>query len=339
MKKEINKKLRQPVRTAPPKERTKDFSEVSSGYDKDTMLIEAARCLDCKHAPCVKGCPVEVDIPRFIMALKNNDPSGANRIIKENNSLPAVCGRVCPQELQCEKVCVRVRAGGAVAIGALERYAADFAIEAGEKPAKVNRKLPLKVAVVGSGPTGLAAAGELASAGASVTVFEAFHREGGVLVYGIPEFRLPKTIVRAEVDALKELGVEFRLNTVIGKTFSLDTLLADYDFVVLGSGAGLPVFLGIKGEILPGVYSANEFLTRTVLMRGYQPTSDTPIKRAQNVVVVGAGNVAMDAARTALRLGAQKVTLLYRRGREEMPARQEEILHAEEEGVEFRLLS
>ena len=320
--------------------RSKNFEEVSLGFDEETMLIEAERCLGCKTAPCEKRCPVGVKIPDFIKALKDGDPLKANEIIKETNSLPAVCGRVCPQEIQCEQLCVRKnKLGGSVAIGALERYAADAALKANVKPVKPTKKLDLKVAVVGSGPAGLSCAGELAMNGAQVTVFEAFHKAGGVLVYGIPEFRLPKSIVEKEIDSLKELGVKFKLNTVIGKTFYLEELLDEYDYVFIGSGAGLPVFMNIKGENLNGVYSANEFLTRVNLMKAYKEDSVTPIQRGNVVAVVGAGNVAMDAARTALRLGAQKVYIVYRRSRQEMPAREDEIEHAEQEGIEFRLLT
>ncbi len=332
---------RQHTREQDPKARAKNFEEVAQGFDEESMLTEAERCLNCKHAPCKKGCPVSVNIPDFIMALKDNNPLKANEIIKGTNALPAVCGRVCPQEIQCEKYCVRnnERMGGSVSIGALERYAADRALEKDEKVAKIEKKIDLKVAVVGSGPSGLSCAGELAMNGAKVTVFEAFHKAGGVLVYGIPEFRLPKNIVEKEIDKLKELGVEFKLNTVIGKTFLVSELLDEYDFVFIGSGAGLPVFMNIKGENLSGVSSANEFLTRANLMKAYLKDSATPLQRGKRVVVVGAGNVAMDAARTALRLGAEKVFVVYRRSREEMPARHEEIVHAEQEGIEFMLLN
>lgn len=331
---------RQEVFAQEPKERARNFEEVSLGFDEEKMLVEANRCLNCKHAPCEKGCPVGVKIPSFISALKNNDPLKANEIIKTTNALPAVCGRVCPQESQCEKFCVRgSKLGGPVAIGALERYAADQALLHNTEPIMTGEKLDFKVAVVGSGPSGLSCAGELAMNGVKVTIFEAFHQAGGVLVYGIPEFRLPKDIVEKEINSLKKLGVEFKLNTVIGKTFFIEELLDEYDFVFIGSGAGLPVFMNIKGENLNGVYSANEFLTRVNLMKAYMPDSVTPIQRAKNVAVVGAGNVAMDAARTALRLGAEKVYVVYRRSRTEMPAREEEIVHAEEEGIIFRLLT
>jgi glutamate synthase (NADPH), homotetrameric len=319
-------------------ERILDFGEVSQGFDEGKMLKEAARCLGCKNAPCVKGCPVGVRIPEFIAALKKNSPLEANKIIKSENSLPAVCGRVCPQEIQCEKNCVRRNSGGPVSIGALERYSADKAMEEKEDAGK-KEKIDLKVAVVGSGPGALACAGELLKAGASVTIFEAFHKAGGVLVYGIPEFRLPKTIVEKEIKKIQELGGEIKLNTVIGKTFALRELLEKYDFVYIGSGAGLPMFLNVKGENLPGVYSANEYLTRVNLMKAYVEGATTPVKRAKKAAVIGAGNVTMDAARTALRMGAEKVCIVYRRGREEMPARAEEIEHAIEEGIEFKLMS
>ena len=320
--------------------RAHNFDEVSQGFDESLMLAEADRCLNCPAAPCMKGCPVAVKIPDFITALKNNDPMKAAEIIKWTNSLPAVCGRVCPQEKQCEKYCVRNRLGGAVAIGNLERYAADYALNRGEKGAKKQvEKNGYKVAVIGSVPASLTCAGDLAKAGVEVTVYEAFHKAGGVLSYGIPEFRLPKSIVRAEIEKLVESGVNIVTNAVIGKTLTVDELLKDYDAVFIGSGAGLPKFMGIRGENLIGVYSANEFLTRVNLMGAYKKDSDTPIVVGKKVAVVGAGNVAMDAARTALRLGSEEVTIVYRRGREEMPARAEEISHAEEEGVKLMLLT
>lgn len=320
--------------------RAHDFGEVSQGFDEELMLAEAARCLNCPSAPCMKGCPVAVKIPDFISALKENDPMRAAEIIKGTNSLPAVCGRVCPQEKQCEKYCVRNRLGGAVAIGNLERYAADYALKRGENgAAKAVPKINLRVAVVGSGPSSLTCAGDLAKAGAEVTVFEAFHKAGGVLSYGIPEFRLPKSIVAAEIDKLVESGVKIVTNAVVGKTLTVDNLLKDFDAVFIGSGAGLPKFMGISGENLIGVYSANEFLTRVNLMGAYKKNSDTPIIVGKKVAVIGAGNVAMDAARTSLRLGSEEVYVVYRRGRDEMPARIEEISHAEEEGVKFILLT
>lgn len=320
--------------------RAHNFDEVSQGFNETLMLAEADRCLKCPAAPCMKGCPVAVKIPDFITALKNNDPMKAAEIIKGTNSLPAVCGRVCPQEKQCEKYCVRNRLGGAVAIGNLERYAADYALNRGETGAKKQvEKNGYRVAVIGSGPASLTCAGDLAKAGVEVTVYEAFHKAGGVLSYGIPEFRLPKSIVRAEIEKLVESGVNIVTNAVIGKTLTVEELLNDYDAVFIGSGAGLPKFMGIRGENLIGVYSANEFLTRVNLMGAYKKDSDTPIVVGKKVAVVGAGNVAMDAARTALRLGSEEVTVVYRRGREEMPARAEEISHAEEEGVKMLLLT
>lgn len=319
--------------------RAKNFDEVSQGFNESLMLSEADRCLNCPTAPCMNGCPVAVKIPEFIAALKDNNPMLAAEIIKGTNSLPAVCGRVCPQEKQCEKYCVRNRLGGAVAIGNLERYAADYALNRGEKGAKPDvRKKGYKVAAIGSGPASLTLAGDLAKAGVDVTIYEAFHKAGGVLSYGIPEFRLPKSIVRKEIEKLEETGVKIVTNAVIGKTITVSELLEDFDAVFIGSGAGLPKFMGIRGENLIGVYSANEYLTRVNLMGAYKKDSDTPIVVGNKVAVIGAGNVAMDAARTALRLGSSEVTIVYRRGREEMPARAEEISHAEEEGVRMLLL-
>ena len=312
------------------------FEEVSAGFDEERATVEANRCLNCKNAPCRRGCPVGVDIPGFIARLKQKDPDGALSVIKQSNNLPAICGRVCPQENQCEALCVRRRMEGPVAIGTLERYAADYA-----KGSLANQAAPRgrRVAVVGSGPAGLTCAADLAKAGVEVTVFENLHRPGGVLVYGIPEFRLPKELVQKEIHGLEALGVKFRLNTVAGKTITLEQLRQEFDAVFLGTGAGLPMFLNIPGETLNGVSSANEYLTRVNLMKAYLPEAITPVQHGKQVLVVGAGNVAMDAARTAVRMGAEQVTIVYRRGREEMPARQEEIRHAEEEGVVFRLLT
>ncbi len=312
------------------------FSEVSGGFDPARARLEADRCLNCKNAPCRRGCPVGVDIPGFIRKLKEGDAEGALSVIKQTNNLPAVCGRVCPQEHQCEALCVRGRMEGPVAIGTLERYAADHGGNPKEATQKPNGR---KVAVVGSGPAGLTCAADLAKAGTAVTVFENLHRPGGVLVYGIPEFRLPKDLVQREIEGLTDLGVTFRLNTVAGKTVTLEQLRRDFDAVFLGTGAGLPMFLNIPGENLNGVCSANEYLTRINLMKAYLPDAVTPVQRGKQVIVVGAGNVAMDAARTAVRMGAERVTVVYRRGREEMPARREEVRHAEEEGVVFCLLS
>ncbi|MCM1455065.1 MAG: NADPH-dependent glutamate synthase [Bacteroides sp.] len=317
--------------------RITNFDEVALGYTPELARAEAERCLNCKNAPCMKGCPVGVRIPDFIAKIKSGDMSGAIDAIKADNNLPAICGRVCPQENQCEKYCVRAKLGGAVAIGNLERYAADWAMKNAQANLKEIEKINMKVAVVGSGPASLSCAGDLARAGADVTVFEALHKAGGVLVYGIPEFRLPKDLVQKEIDGILALGVKIVTNVVVGKTLFIDELLDEYDAVFIGSGAGLPSFLKIKGENLSGVYSANEYLTRLNLMKAYKDGAITPVLRGKKVVVVGAGNVAMDSARTARRLGAE-VHLVYRRSREEMPARAEEIEHAEEEGIIFNLL-
>lgn len=319
--------------------RRNNFNEVSAGFTPQMAIEEAARCLNCKDAKCIKGCPVNVDIPSFIMQAAQGNFSQAAKIIKNTNNLPAICGRVCPQEEQCEKNCVRTKMGGAVAIGTLERFCADYALQNGEPQEPPLPHNGMRVAVVGSGPAGLSCAADCAKAGFEVTVFEAFHKAGGVLVYGIPEFRLPKSLVKAEIDNLKELGVTIVLDTVIGKTFTLDELCQEYDAVFLGTGAGLPMFLKIKGENLSGVYSANEYLTRVNLMKAYLKESDTPVITGEKVVVLGGGNVAMDAARTALRMGASKVSVVYRRSMEELPARSEEVHHAIQEGIEFMLLT
>jgi glutamate synthase (NADPH/NADH) small chain len=332
---------RQPMPEQPASERVRNFNEVPHGYSPETARIEASRCLQCKNAPCRKGCPVEVKISTFIAQVRDGDFDGASRTIKEDNALPAVCGRVCPQEDQCEKFCVLAKKGDPVAIGRLERFAADWGLKK-EDVGEVSLPPPTgkKVAVVGAGPAGLTCAGDLAMMGHAVTIFEAFHKAGGVLVYGIPEFRLPKRIVQAEVDALKRIGVRIELNAVVGKLDTVDELLEEFDAVFIGTGAGLPNFMGIPGENLAGVYSANEYLTRANLMKAYRfPDFDTPIIRGRRVAVVGGGNVAMDSARTALRLGAEEVLLVYRRSRQEMPARIEEVHHAEEEGVRFNLLT
>lgn len=327
----------------PSKERRRNFNEVALGYSAEIAKAEAARCLQCKKPFCMQGCPVEVNIPAFIKHIKEDNFDAAIDEIKTKNSLPAVCGRVCPQEDQCEKFCVLGKKGQPVGIGRLERFAADYAMRQNRADQTGSvREQPGKVAVVGAGPAGLTAAGDLARRGYKVTVFEALHAPGGVLMYGIPEFRLPKAIVRKEIEALKKLGVEIVVNAVIGKTFTIDELLGEegYDAVFIGTGAGLPHFMDIPGENLNGVYSANEFLTRTNLMKAYQfPHAGTPVRVGKAVAVVGAGNVAMDSARTALRLGAEKVYIVYRRSEEEMPARAEELEHAKEEGVDFRLLT
>lgn len=323
------------------KERIKDFKEVSEGFTYELMMNEASRCLDCKNAPCMKGCPVSVRIPEFIGRLKENDLDGAVKVIKLTNNLPSICGRVCPQEKQCEGLCVRkAKLGGSVAIGALERFVGDYALKNPSIIEAAIEKLPFKVAVIGSGPAGLTCAVDCALAGLDVTVFEAFHRAGGVLTYGIPEFRLPKDdVVKKEIAKLEEVGVKIKLNTVVGKTIFMDEIRDEYDAVFIGTGAGLPQFMNIPGEGLNGVGSANEFLTRVNLMKAYLPDSDTPVYCGKKVAVVGAGNVAMDAARTAKRLGADEVSIIYRRSREEMPARAEEIEHAVEEGIELKLLN
>lgn len=325
--------------TQPANERIRNFDEVALGYTAKLAKDEADRCLNCKNAPCMSGCPVGVHIPDFIANVKQGNIQGAYRVLKNDNNLAAICGRVCPQENQCEKHCVRKdKLGGSVAIGNLERYVADQAIANGydERPQIV--KIGKRVAVVGSGPASLSCAADLARCGVDVTMYEALHEAGGVLVYGIPEFRLPKALVKKEIDKVRALGVDIETNVVVGKTIFIEELFFEYDAVFIGTGAGVPMLLKVKGENLNGVYSANEYLTRINLMKAYQKDAITPVKRGKNVVVVGAGNVAMDSARTALRMGAN-VKLVYRRGREEMPARKEEINHAEEEGVEFLLLA
>lgn len=330
--------LRHAMPAQPPEDRINNFKEVALGFTPELALAEAERCLNCKDPLCVKGCPVGVHIPRFITAVREGRMDDAAKTVLSDNNLPAVCGRVCPQENQCEKLCIRrEKLGGSVAIGALERYVADYAAAHNIKP-EAKPAGGAKVAVVGSGPASLSCAADLAKAGVKVTMYEALHKAGGVLVYGIPEFRLPKDIVAREVENLKGMGVTVLTDMVVGKTVMLDELLAGYDAVFVGSGAGLPSFLHIEGENLSGVSSANEFLTRVNLMKAYEKDAVTPVQRGRNVAVVGAGNVAMDAARTARRLGAE-VTLVYRRSRAEMPARAEEIGHAEEEGIRFELLT
>ena len=332
--------LRNKTQEQPAKVRATNFKEVSLGFDKETAKKEALRCLGCKNPPCRKGCPVGIDIPGFINFVKSDDLDKAAEVLFIYSNLPAVCGRVCPQENQCEKYCVRnnEKMGGSVSIGALERYVGDYAVSKNILPKKPEPN-GLKAAVIGSGPSGLTAAYYLAMGGFKVTVFEALHEAGGVLVYGIPEFRLPKSLVKSEIEKLNALDVEIKLNTVIGKTMAVEELIENFDAVFIGTGAGLPMFLNIEGENLNGVFSANEFLTRVNLMKAYEKDSPTPVKKGENVIVVGAGNVAMDAARTALRLGAKSVTVVYRRSEKEMPARKEEVVHAKEEGIKFEFLA
>ncbi len=330
-----------PMREQPPEERIHNFAEVPFGYTEDEAVLEAERCLQCPNAPCIEGCPVGINIPLFIEHVKNRRFAEAIATIMEANSLPAVCGRVCPQESQCQGVCTLGKRFEPVAIGRLERFCADWAAENAPVRVEVPRETGKRVAVIGSGPAGLTAAGELRKLGHAVTVFEVLHAPGGVLMYGIPEFRLPKEIVKREIDSLCSIGVEILVNRVVGRLVTVDQLLADgYDAVFIGTGAGLPRFLGVPGENLNGVYSANEFLTRTNLMRAYLfPEYDTPIKVGRRVVTVGGGNVAMDSSRTALRLGAEESIILYRRGEVELPAREEEVHHAKEEGIRFELLT
>jgi len=338
-----------PMKEQAPEERIKNFEEVPLGYSDEEAVVEAQRCLQCEHQPCVDGCPVSVPIPQFIQAVKDGDVEEANQIIKSKNNLPAICGRVCPQEEQCEDVCVMGIKNEPVAIGRLERYVADYNMEKGTDKSSTEELEKMKVkeiegkkaAVIGAGPAGLAAAADLAKYGLDVTIFEALHKTGGVLRYGIPEFRLPKEIVDKEVESIRELGVDIRLNVVVGKSKTVEELFDEgYESIFIGVGAGLPRFLNIPGENLNGVYSANEFLTRVNLMKAFKyPDYKTPVKIGNKVAVVGAGNVAMDAARTAKRLGAEDVFIVYRRAEEQMPARSEEIHHAREEGIEFKLLN
>ena len=329
-----------PMPSQAPEVRAHNFDEVALGYSAETAVDEALRCLSCKNMPCASGCPVRIHIPEFIAKIKEGDFEAAYQIIAQTSSLPAVCGRVCPQETQCESKCVRGVKGEPVGIGRLERFVADWHNAHVESKPEIPAQNGHKVAVVGSGPSGLTCAGDLARKGYAVTVFEALHTAGGVLVYGIPEFRLPKAIVQREVDNLAAMGVKIETNMVIGKTLTVDELFEmGFEAVFIGSGAGLPNFMGIPGESAKGVYSANEFLTRSNLMKAYRENPVTPIMKGGRVAVVGGGNVAMDAARTALRLGAEKVYIVYRRSMEELPARREEVEHAMEEGVEFRLLN
>lgn len=329
-----------PMPEQKPEERIQNFKEVALGYTEEMAKEEATRCLNCKNRPCVSGCPVNVRIPDFIAQVAEGNFEEAYKIITATNCLPAVCGRVCTQESQCESKCVRGMKGDSVGIGRLERFVADYHMAHASGQAPAIEKNGHRVAVIGSGPSGLTCAGDLARLGYDVTIFEAFHKAGGVLVYGIPEFRLPKAIVQKEVENLEALGVTMRTNFVIGKTLTVDELFAEgYEAIFIGSGAGLPSFMGIEGESLIGVYSANEYLTRVNLMKAYSDKYDTPIRKSRAVAVVGGGNVAMDAARTAKRLGAEKVYIVYRRSEDEMPARAEEVHHAKEEGIEFMCLN
>ena len=330
-----------PIREQDPKERATNFDEVCLGYNEEEAVAEASRCLNCKNPMCMQGCPVSINIPGFIEQVKNRDFAKAYEIISDSSSLPAVCGRVCPQESQCEGKCIRGIKGEAVSIGKLERFVADWATANGIKPSVNSEKKGKKVAVIGSGPAGLTCAGDLAKMGYDVTIFEALHQAGGVLVYGIPEFRLPKDkVVAKEIENVKSLGVKIETNVIVGKSVTIDELMDEEGFeaVFIGSGAGLPKFMGIPGENANGVFSANEFLTRNNLMKAFKEDSNTPIMRGKKVAVVGGGNVAMDAARTALRLGGE-VHIIYRRSEEELPARVEEVHHAKEEGIIFNLLT
>lgn len=329
-----------PMPVQDPNVRNKNFDEVALGYDEATAIDEAMRCLNCKNHPCMSKCPVAVNIPGFIDKIKSQDYEGAYQIISVDSSLPAVCGRVCPQESQCESACIRGIKGDPVGIGRLERFVADYHNANNTSAPAIPKAIGHKVAIVGSGPAGLTCAGDLAKLGYAVTIFEALHTAGGVLVYGIPEFRLPKAIVQKEIDTLKSLGVTLHTNVVVGRSLTIDELFEDgYEAVFIGSGAGLPMFMHIPGENLNGVYSANEFLTRINLMKAYKQSADTPIQQIHKVAVVGGGNVAMDAARCAKRLGAEEVYIVYRRSAEELPARREEVEHAEEEGIIFKYLT
>jgi len=329
-----------PMPEQKPGKRIQNFDEVALGYSAERAVSEAKRCLQCAEPGCIEGCPVGTDIPAFVKCIASEDFDGAIEVIKKKNNLPAICGRVCPYENQCEKSCVLGKKGEPVGIGRLERFVADYERKKGMNVQKKVKPSGKKVAIVGSGPAGLTVAADLAKLGHNVTIYEALHEPGGVLMYGIPEFRLPKEIVRAEIEYVKRLGVAIQTNAVIGKTTSMDELGEDYDAIFIGTGAGLPHFMNIPGENLCGVYSANEFLIRTNLMKAYEfPEYDTPIKVGKKVAVIGAGNVAMDSARVALRLGAENVFIVYRRSEKEMPARLEEIVHAKEEGIKFELLT
>lgn len=334
------KKEKHPMPEQDPKKRIHNFNEVPYGYDEETAIEEAKRCIQCKNSPCIAGCPVEIDIPAFIKEIAEGNFEKAAIILKTKTNLPAVCGRVCPYEEQCEGECTLLKLGDPVGIGRLERFVADYVFKKGEKSPNIPKSTGKKIAVVGAGPAGLTCAGDLAKMGHNVVIFEAFHAPGGVLMYGIPEFRLPKAIVRSEVEYIEKLGVKIQYDVVVGKTIGVKELLNEYDAVFIGTGAGLPRFLNIDGENLAGVYSANEFLTRVNMMKAYKfPEYDTPIEMGKKVATFGAGNVAMDCARTALRLGAEKSYIIYRRSEKEMPARDEEIEHAHEEGVIFKLLT
>ena len=329
-----------PMPAQDPNVRNRNFDEVATGYTYEMAVNEARRCLNCPKKPCVSACPVQIDIPAFIACVASEDLEGAYRVLSASSALPAVCGRVCPQENQCEGKCVRGVKGESVAIGRLERFVADWHREHCDEQPSVPQQNGHRVAVIGAGPSGLTAAGDLAKLGYAVTVYEALHLAGGVLVYGIPEFRLPKKIVQKEIDGLKAMGVQILTNMVIGKVLTIDELFEmGYEAVYIASGAGLPRFMGIPGESLKGVYSANEYLTRINLMKAYKPDSKTPIKKSRRVAVVGGGNVAMDAARSAKRLGAEEVYIVYRRGMQELPARREEVEHAQEEGIIFKTLT
>ena len=329
-----------PMPAQDPNVRNRNFDEVATGYTYEMAVNEARRCLNCPKKPCVSACPVQIDIPAFIACVASEDLEGAYRVLSASSALPAVCGRVCPQENQCEGKCVRGVKGESVAIGRLERFVADWHREHCDEQPSVPQQNGHRVAVIGAGPSGLTAAGDLAKLGYAVTVYEALHLAGGVLVYGIPEFRLPKKIVQKEIDGLKAMGVQILTNMVIGKVLTIDELFEmGFEAVYIASGAGLPRFMGIPGESLKGVYSANEYLTRINLMKAYKPDSKTPIKKSRRVAVVGGGNVAMDAARSAKRLGAEEVYIVYRRGMQELPARREEVEHAQEEGIIFKTLT
>ncbi len=330
-----------PARKIEPKDRIHSFQEVELGFTEEEALVEASRCLNCKEPQCVKGCPVAINIPAFIKLIKEKRYEEAIREVKEKNSLPAICGRVCPQEEQCQKLCMLGRRGEPVSIGRLERFVADRELEKGINEVKSVCPTGKRIAIIGSGPAGLTAAAELAKLGHKVVILEALHTAGGVLVYGIPEFRLPKKIVEAEVEYVKKLGVEMRTDALVGRLFTIDELFKrGFHAVFIGTGAGLPKFLGIPGENLSNIYSANEFLIRVNLMKSYEfPSADTPVHVGKNVAVIGGGNVAIDSARSALRLGAERVTIIYRRSRKDMPARHEEVLNAEEEGIQFKFLA